>query len=144
MIYSKRQENKVNWQSILVGLLLIPVNTYWIAMTEMVWTSLHRLGSAFLFGGIFFTFFLAIMRRKFIWWPFHPAGYAIAFSIDDFWFTILISSIIKWLVLRQGGARLYRRSIPFFLGLVIGEYMVACGWALLGVIVGKPMYVVWT
>jgi len=102
-----------------------------------------RLGSIFAGGGMVFTFFLAIMRRKFIWWPFHPAGYAIAFSIDDFWFTILISSIIKWVVLRHGGARMYRRSIPFFLGLVLGEYVVGCGWALLGVLVGKPMYVVW-
>jgi len=54
-----------------------------------------KLGSSFAAGGMLFTFFLAIMRRKFIWWPLHPAGYAIAFSIDDFWFTILISSVIK-------------------------------------------------
>ena len=66
-----------------------------------------------------------------------------AFSIDDFWFTILISSVIKMIVLKHGGARTYRRSIPFFLGLVLGEYIVGCGWALLGVIIGKPMYVVW-
>ena len=63
--------------------------------------------------------------------------------IDDYWFTMVLSSTIKLIVLRQGGVRAYRKSIPFFLGLVLGEYFVACGWALLGVIVGKPMYIVW-
>lgn len=103
------------------------------------------LGSAFATGGMFFTFSLAFMRRKFIWWPFHPAGYTLGtgFAIDDYWFTMVISSTLKWIVLRHGGARAYRTSIPFFLGLILGEYVVACGWALLGVIVGKPMYVVW-
>jgi len=103
------------------------------------------LGSAFSAGGMGFTFFLAFMRRKFIWWPFHPAGYPLGtgFGIDDYWFTMVISSTIKMAVLRHGGARSYRRSIPFFLGLILGEYSIACGWALLGVIVGKPMYEVW-
>ena len=103
----------------------------------------NKLGSGFAAGGVIFTLFLAIMRRQFIWWPFHPAGYAMGFSIDDFWFTILISSIIKVIVLKHGGARAYRKSIPFFLGLVLGDYVVACAWALLGIIIGKPMYMVW-
>ena len=95
--------------------------------------------------GFLFTMILGLLRVKFIWWPFHPAGYTLGtgFAIDDYWFTMVISSTIKWIILRHGGARTYRKSIPFFLGLVIGEYFVACGWALLGVIVGKPMYVVW-
>ncbi|MFC1714357.1 DUF6785 family protein [Candidatus Poribacteria bacterium] len=103
------------------------------------------LGSVFSAGGMVFTFFLALMRRKFIWWPFHPAGYPLGtgFGIDDYWFTMIISSTIKLVVLRHGGARSYRRSIPFFLGLILGEYTIACGWALLGVIVGRPMYEVW-
>ena len=103
------------------------------------------LGTTFAAGGMLFTFFLAVMRWKFIWWPFHPAGYVLgtAFVIDDYWFTMVLSSTIKLIVLRQGGVRAYRKSIPFFLGLVLGEYFVACGWALLGVIVGRPMYIVW-
>jgi hypothetical protein len=105
----------------------------------------NALGSLFTAGGMLFTFFLAFMRRKFIWWPFHPAGFPLGtgFGIDDYWFTMILSSTVKWFVLKNGGARAYRRSIPFFLGLILGEYTTACGWALLGVLVGSPMYEVW-
>ena len=67
------------------------------------------------------------MRRKFIWWPFHPAGYTLGtgFVIDDYWFTMIISSTLKLVILRYGGARVYRKSIPFFLGLVLGVLIVA-------------------
>ena len=113
------------------------------------WTHYPRtfdgLGSIFTGSGMLFVFLLAFLRTKFIWWPFHPAGYTLGMggAIDDYWFTMVISSTIKLIVLKHGGARSYRKSIPFFLGLVLGEYVIACGWALLGMIVGRPMYVVW-
>jgi hypothetical protein len=127
-------------------------------MMDVGWDSFNRLsswlqyprspdwiGNGFLFGGLLLTFGLTFLRHKFIWWPFHPAGYALAtgFGIDDYWFTMVFSSTIKWVILRQGGAWTYRRSLPFFFGLIVGDYILACGWALLGVILDRPMYTVW-
>lgn len=127
-------------------------------MIDIGWMTFNRLASwlqfprspdwianTFLAGGVSTTFFLTFLRRKFIWWPFHPAGYVLAMSdsISDYWFTIVVASTIKWLVLRHGGAKSYRRSLPFFLGLILGDYLLACGWALLGVLLNRPMYVVW-
>ena len=127
-------------------------------MKGVGWTSFNRLsdwlqhprspdwiGNSFLLIGLLLTFVLAFLRRTLLWWPFHPAGYALATSraIDDYWFTIVFASALKWVILRSGGARAYRQSLPFFLGLIVGDYILACGWSLLGIILDRPMYTVW-
>ena len=127
-------------------------------MKEVGWGTFNRLASwlqvprspdwvssGFLFGGMLLTFVLTFLRYHFIWWPLHPAGYilAVSDSVGDYWFAIFVASTIKWLVLRHGGARAYRRSVPFFLGLILGDYLLACGWALLGVLLERSMYSVW-
>jgi hypothetical protein len=78
---------------------------------------------AYLFG-IAFTLFLASMRARFLWWPFHPAGYLVSgsFGLFRLWLPIFASWLAKSLILRYGGLRLYRRALPFFLGLVLGEF----------------------
>src|SRR5579871_5465021 len=52
------------------------------------------------------------MRMRFLWWPFHPAGYAIAlnFGAEYYWSCLVISSIIKYFVLRYGGYKLNRKD----------------------------------
>ena len=127
-------------------------------MRAVGWDSFNRLsdwlqhprtpdwiGNGFLLLGLLLTFVLTFLRRTLLWWPFHPAGYALATSrcIDDYWFTIVFASTLKWVILRSGGARAYRQSLPFFLGLIVGDYIFACGWSLLGIILDRPMYTVW-
>jgi hypothetical protein len=74
--------------------------------------------------GCLFTLFLAGMRARFLWWPFHPAGYLVAgsFGLFRLWFPIFISWLAKVLILRYGGLQAYRRALPFFLGLILGEF----------------------
>jgi hypothetical protein len=74
--------------------------------------------------GLLFTLFLAAMRARFVWWPFHPAGYMVSgsFGLFRLWLPIFVSWLLKSLILRYGGLGLYRRAVPFFLGLVIGEF----------------------
>lgn len=74
--------------------------------------------------GCLFTLFLAAMRVRFIWWPFHPAGYLVAgsFGLFRLWVPIFVSWLIKVLLLRYGGLRAYRRALPFFIGLILGEF----------------------
>ena len=52
----------------------------------------------------------------------------------------LVAWVIKWCVLRFGGLRTFRRLAPFFLGMLFGEFLLGGVWALIGVIVQKPMY----
>ncbi len=65
-----------------------------------------------------------MMRARFLWWPFHPAGYLVSgsFGLFRLWLPIFVSWLVKSLVLRYGGLRMYRQVLPFFLGLVLGEF----------------------
>jgi hypothetical protein len=56
---------------------------------------------------------------------------------------MLIAWIIKALVLRYGGLRLYRQALPFFYGLILGESVIGCGWPIVGLITGMPTYSFW-
>lgn len=76
------------------------------------------------------------MRMRYVWFPFHPAGYAIAlnFGAEYYWSCLLIASIIKLCVLRYGGIRLNRQVMPFMFGIILGEYSVGAFWSLLSVL----------
>ncbi|MBC8232296.1 hypothetical protein H8E77_22345, partial [bacterium] len=79
---------------------------------------------AFMGGGLLFTVAMLFMRTRFLWWPFHPLGYAMANSwgMYNLWSCLFVAWVIKWIVLRHGGLKSYRRAVPFFLGLALGDY----------------------
>lgn len=69
---------------------------------------------------------LILMRILFLRFPLHPLGYAMVTSYGHpLWGPFLLVWLVKTLVLRIGGMRLYRRLIPFFLGIFIGHFFVA-------------------
>jgi len=97
-------------------------------------------------GGFLFSIFLFLMRLRFIWWPLHPVGYVMGIngaSVDHYWVALILASTVKFIAFRHGGARAYRRILPFFLGLVLGDITVACYWSIMSVIIETPLYVVW-
>ena len=53
---------------------------------------------------------------------------------------MLIAWLVKVLVLRYGGLHSYRRLLPFFFGLIMGESVVGCSWPLVGLIFHVPSY----
>lgn len=77
-------------------------------------------------------------HRLFWWWPLHPIGYLMGASwpMINFWFPILVGWLCKTLVLRYGGARLYRQLLPGFLGLIFAEFSSAGLWALVDALAG--------
>ena len=100
---------------------------------------------SFMGVGFIFTMSLMLLRARFIWWPFHPLGYALAptWGMYNLWSCIFLVSIAKWLILKQGGLKAYRRAVPFFLGLALGDYVLGSIWSALSVILDKPMYQFW-
>jgi hypothetical protein len=78
---------------------------------------------AYVFG-LLFTLVLAFLRTRFVWWPLHPAGYLVAgsFALMRLWVPLFLSWLIKTLLLRYGGLKAYRAALPFFLGLIVGEF----------------------
>lgn len=97
---------------------------------------------SFMGVGAAFALFLTIMRTKFLWWPFHPIGYglAVSYAMDYFWFTALIGWACKGLSIRYGGIRFYRMMLPFFIGLILGDYVTASAWTLIGWALGVTTY----
>ncbi len=89
---------------------------------------------SYLAAGFLMVLFLRVMRGSLLWWPFHPAGYALAvsFALDYFWFCFFIAWAIKALLVRFGGMKSYHAAIPFFLGLILGDYVVGSLWSLYG------------
>ena len=61
---------------------------------------------------------LTYLRSQFAWWPFHPV--AIAFPPGRYAFCLLLVWLVKVAVLRFGGVQLYRRSLPFWYGAIVG------------------------
>lgn len=93
-------------------------------------------GLGLFFIGLGFTLFLNVMNRQFIWWPFHPAGYAVSSTHGGhlLWFPIFLSWSMKLLILKYGGQKAYKTALPFFLGLVLGDFVLASFWTLIGIV----------
>jgi hypothetical protein len=95
--------------------------------------------------GFLFCTLLLLARLRFPWWPFHPIGYAVSSSyvINLIWLPLLIAWIVKGLILRYGGVKLYRAAMPFFLGLTIGQMIIGSLWHLLGLAMDITPYSFW-
>ncbi len=79
----------------------------------------------FALGGAGVTLALASLRFIFLRFPLHPLGYLISSSYANecpIWGDIFLVWLIKSLILRLGGVRLYRQLIPCFVGLAIGQF----------------------
>ena len=103
-------------------------------------TDMLRLG--FFAYGLLFGLFLMVMRWQFLWWPFHPAGYAVSSSyhMGGEWSMFFLAWLIKWLILKHGGLKLHRQVLPFFFGMILGEFAVGGFWALFGVVFKTETY----
>jgi hypothetical protein len=101
---------------------------------------------SFLSLGAILTIVLMIVRFKFIWFPFHPLGYALApsWSMNLIWMPLFISWAIKLAVLRYGGLNVLRRFNFLFLGLILGECITGGFWTLIGIFIGIPTYAFWS
>lgn len=93
------------------------------------------------FGFIFILMIMAL-RLRFFWWPLHPVAYPLAgcYYFNNLWFPFFIAWIIKWLLLRFGGIHSYRRALPFFFGLILGEFLIGSLWGIGGLLTSIRTY----
>lgn len=85
---------------------------------------------------------LGSLRRAIVWWPFNPLGYAVANSgaLDWMWMSILVGWGSKYLTLKYGGMSMYRKTLPFFIGLILGDYVAGGVWSLISLATGVVGY----
>ncbi|MFP6721442.1 MAG: DUF6785 family protein [Candidatus Poribacteria bacterium] len=103
------------------------------------------LRTVFMGLGILLTLILHILRTRFYWWPLHPAGYplAVSFAIDYFWFTFFISWVLKTIILKSRGVKGYQRTILFFFGLILGDFVVGALWMVFGALTQQQVYMIY-
>ena len=98
---------------------------------------------ASLFTGIGFllTILLTVLRMRFLWWPLYPASYPLVFGglliMNYMWFSIFLAWLTKWIILKYGKLGLYRRAVPFFLGLILGQFVFRGLWSIISKV---PIY----
>jgi hypothetical protein len=70
-------------------------------------------------------------------WPLLPVGYVASYGafIGNAWFSIFIGWLAQLVVVRLGGASLFQRARPFFIGIIFGEGLVAGIWLIVNAII---------
>ena len=96
----------------------------------------------FVLVGMAITVGLSIARVQFTWWPFHPLGYAMgpSWPLIQLWASVLLGWLMKVVLMRYGSGKTYRRARPLFLGLVVGEFLIAGIWVVVSALTGTRGY----
>ena len=74
-----------------------------------------------------------------------PVGLAVSSSwaMGYMWFPLMIAWLVKYLILRGSGLRGYRSALPFFLGLIMGEFIIGSMCNIAGLLFGFELYRFW-
>jgi len=115
--------------SLLERWLTSPGDPNWYAIGALIW-------------GLGFTAFLTWMRTQYVWWVFHPAGFAVSgtWSMALFAPSILVSWIAKTAILHYGGMGAFAPASTLFMGLILGEFVAGAGWGVSGIWMHRGMY----
>lgn len=83
-------------------------------------------------GGIS-TYLMMLARSRFTWFPLHPIGLIMCWpsAMYAMWFSIFIAWLSKVLILKYGGSDSYRRLIPLFLGVALGDIVMMIVWLII-------------
>jgi len=128
------------------------VNAYRVNMAKVPWNTLQGLLAApkpaepvALMGmgvGAVVTFLLSYLRTRFIGFPFSPAAYVlnVSWANELFWFDMFVAWMVKASLLRYGGMRLYAAGLPFFLGLILGDFVTGSAWSIVGMLLQVEIF----
>lgn len=76
------------------------------------------------------TYAMMALRSRFLWFPLHPIGYlmCLTYPMNRLWFSIFLGWLLKVIISRFGGSEHYRRLMPGFLGLALGDVTMMLLW----------------
>ena len=116
------QYGAVNMGGFYTGLVKYPFN--FISRHILNDTQISWAGWLWTAYGAVLMCLLMLAKQRLLWWPIHPMSLPISamWMTDVIVFSVFISWLIKGLMLKYGGPKLYDRGKPFFIGLVAGQF----------------------
>ena len=84
--------------------------------------------------GVFVMALLSFCYHRFYWWPLHPIGYLLAYTsaMRILWFSFFVGWAVNSICLRYGGMDLFKKLRLFFIGMIIGDFLMGGFWATVG------------
>jgi len=79
---------------------------------------------------------LVVCYHRIYWWPIHPIGYLTAYSsaMRILWFSFFVGWLCNALCMRYGGVVLFKKIRYFFIGLIIGDFLMGGTFAIIGLL----------
>jgi hypothetical protein len=107
-------------------------NQYWSGPDPTGWF-LAAIGTGLMLA-------LLLARRRFAWWPLHPIGLVVlgTWIMVQLWFSFFLAWLIKLILIRYGGPHLYAKAVPFFLGMILGQFSACAVWAVIFYLTSVP------
>ena len=92
--------------------------------------------------GVVLTAALQVLSLRSASSPFLPVGYLLCSSwyISLAWFSLMLGWLAKVLILRFGGASMYQKTRPLFIGLIFGEALAAGVWMIITLLLAFAGY----
>jgi hypothetical protein len=74
--------------------------------------------------------------------PLHPIGFLMcdSYAAHQVWFSIFLGWLCKVLITRFGGVETYRKAIPIFLGVVLGDVAMMIFWLIVDGFTGRVLH----
>lgn len=95
--------------------------------------------------GLGSTLGLMALQSQYVWLPLHPLGYAISNGWSAHWTysSLFVAWAAKSIITRYWGYKGYLGAVPFFMGLVLGEFVVGGLWTVVGMLAGQQTFSFW-
>jgi len=135
----------------LIGAATAKANPYPLTKAQINFNEIDRVATgarawdpagigAFLFAAgltVLLTF-----TRRFGILGLHPVGYVLSNTLimNAFIVPFFLAWLAKTLILRFGGHKAYRGTVPIFVGVILGDVVIQAVWALVGGVTGLPIY----
>jgi len=113
----------------------------WIARNEGF--NLGRCLASVIGFAVYFS--LMFVRTRFVWWPLHPAGFALSTTwyMAHMWFPMFIAWALKGLVARYSAAKGMRSLTAAAYGLILGDITTGALWILYSIVTRNNVYAFW-
>jgi hypothetical protein len=121
--------NLTGWQ--FIGLPEFSGN--WVTQNINNPLPVHGWHLAFTGLGAFLMSLLTFIKARYVGFPIHPIGMTLGLThpVNQVWFSVFLAWMFKAFILKYGGAGLYTRLRPLFLGLVLGTFGSAGFWLII-------------